>query len=62
MINCPRCNAATYSNGTQGGGIIVRHRVCRNPACGHRFKTTQTPEEVILEKTFERIPNSEPQP
>ena len=51
MIRCPKpcCGGETYAQGTLPGlDIIVRYRVCQK--CGHRFKTTQSKEEIPKEE------------
>ena len=55
MKLCPRCDAASkvYGQDADGDGI-VRYRRCQNPDCGHKFKTFQTPEQVIVEDNLQR--------
>lgn len=52
MRLCPRCDAATRVYKTDGKSpvdLVLRYRQCLNPACGHKFKTCQPPEDVIIE-------------
>lgn len=55
MKPCPRCDAVTkvYGQDAAGSGI-VRYRQCQNRDCGYKFKTFQTPEEIIREDHVQR--------
>jgi predicted RNA-binding Zn-ribbon protein involved in translation (DUF1610 family) len=45
-VICPRCGAVQFSRvettRPQAGGVVIRHRVCRNSACKFRWETRET--------------------
>lgn len=58
MRTCPKCDAATRVYGQDPAGptdLIVRYRKCLNRECGHKFKTTQPPEDVIIEDHVQHV-------
>jgi hypothetical protein len=44
-VICPRCGAVQFagvaSTRPQAGGVVIRHRVCRNQSCKWRWETRE---------------------